>query len=262
MGGDGTPPAPTTATSLGHGPSPDTSVARDLRPMRATQRQGPPRRQRGFVLAVAEGSNQEVALSQLAVTNASSQQVKDFAQMMIRDHGLLNAQLGDLASSKGIDITEAVAKGQKKGVASLEKKQGADFDKAYLKEMVEGHDKTVKAFTKESEKGKDADIQAFATKNLPTIQMHDDHAHWPAAGVDVASAAALPMKNGQQERRPGEPGRPHAEPGGNRAARVCNLAGRGRARGRAFRPLAPGGEGTFRQPPRHPGRDRGRSDHA
>jgi putative membrane protein len=174
MNGDGTPPAPTTATSSAM-PSPDTAA-----PAASTEAGDSgkaPHGDKGFVLAVAEGSNQEVALSQLAVTNAGSQQVKDFAQMMIRDHGLLNAQLGDLASSKGIDITDAVAKGQKKGVASLEKKQGADFDKAYLKEMVEGHDKTVKAFTKESEKGKDADIQAFATKNLPTIQLHDDHAH-------------------------------------------------------------------------------------
>ena len=43
--------------------------------------------------------------------------------------------------------------------------------------MVSGHDATVKAFQKESAKGKDADVQAFAAKNLPTIQMHDDHAH-------------------------------------------------------------------------------------
>ncbi len=132
---------------------------------------------KAFILAVAEGSNQEVALSELAVANAASQDVKNFAQMMLHDHGVLNADLAELASRKGVDIAAAVAKGQKKGVKSLGKKQGADFDKAYLKDMVSGHDATVKAFQKESEKGKDADIQAFATKNLPTIQMHDDHAH-------------------------------------------------------------------------------------
>jgi putative membrane protein len=136
-----------------------------------------PHSDKSFVLAVAEGSNQEVALSQLAAMNSLRQDVKDFAQMMIRDHGMLNTQLAELAARKGVDIADAVAKGQKKGVDSLAKKQGADFDEAYLQDMVEGHDATLKAFTKEANKGKDADVQAFASKNLPTIQMHDDHAH-------------------------------------------------------------------------------------
>jgi putative membrane protein len=171
---DGTPPAPTTATSSAM-PTPDASSPAATADMSDNGKV--PHGDKAFILDVAEGSNQEVALSQLAATNAGSQDVKDFALMMIRDHGMLNAQLADLATSKGVDISDAVAKGQKKGVAGLEKKQGADFDKAYLHDMVEGHDKTVKAFTKESAKGKDADVQAFATKNLPTIQMHDDHAH-------------------------------------------------------------------------------------
>jgi putative membrane protein len=173
---DGTPPAPTTATSSNL-PSPDMSTPASSTGMDMDANGKIHHGDKEFILAVAEGSNQEIALSQLATTNADRQDVKDFAQMMIRDHGLLNAQLADLAASKGVDIADAVAKGQKKGVESLAKKQGADFDKAYLRDMVSGHDKTLKAFTKESDKGKDADVRAFASKNLPTIQMHDDHAH-------------------------------------------------------------------------------------
>jgi putative membrane protein len=171
--GDATPPAPTTATSSTM-PS-DTALPASADEMDANGKihHG----DKGFILAVAEGSNQEIALSQLAATNAASQEVKDFALMMIRDHGLLNAQLADLASSKGVDIADAVAKGEKKGVKGLGKKQGADFDQAYAKDMVKGHDATLAAFKKESDKGKDADVQAFASKNLPTIQLHDDHAH-------------------------------------------------------------------------------------
>ncbi len=171
--GDGTPPAPTTATSSAM-PS-DTAAPASADEMDANGKihHG----DKGFVLAVAEGSNQEIALSQLAATNASRQDVKDFALMMIRDHGMLNAQLADLAASKGVDITDAAAKGEKKGVKALAKKQGADFDEAYVKDMVKGHDATLEAFKKEADKGKDADVQAFASKNLPTIQQHDDHAH-------------------------------------------------------------------------------------
>jgi putative membrane protein len=167
--GDGTPPAPTTATS--------SATAMPASPDEMDSGGKIHRGDKGFILAVAEGSNQEIALSQLAATNAARQDVKDFALMMIRDHGLLNAQLADLAGSKGVEIAEAVAKGGKKGVKGLGKKQGADFDEAYVKAMVKGHDTTLAAFKKESDMGKDADVQAFASRNLPTIQLHDDHAH-------------------------------------------------------------------------------------
>jgi putative membrane protein len=173
MNGDATPPAPTTATSS----TMPTDSAPSASASDAGAASGLAHGDRNFLLAVAEGSNQEIALSQLAALNSSRQDVKDFAQMMIHDHGALNAELAELASHKGVDIADAVAKGQKKGVDSLAKKQGADFDQAYLKDMVEGHDATLKAFKKMAEKAKDADVQAFATKNLPTIQLHDDHAH-------------------------------------------------------------------------------------
>ena len=171
--GDSPPPAPTTATSSSMPSDTAAPASADELDTNGKIHHG----DKSFVLAVAEGSNQEVALSQLAASNASRQDVKDFAQMMIRDHGLLNAQLADLAASKGVDIADAAAKGGKKGVKGLGKKQGADFDEAYLKDMVKGHDATLEAFKKEIAKGKDADVQAFASKNLPTIQQHDDHAH-------------------------------------------------------------------------------------
>jgi putative membrane protein len=173
MSGDGTPPAPTTATSsdMPTDPAPPANANDDAMEGKITHGE------KSFILAVAEGSNQEVALSELAVTNASSQDVKDFAQMMLKDHAVINAQLAELAASKGVDISAAVAKGQKKGVKSLGKKQGADFDKAYLKDMVSGHDATLKAFKKEAEKAKDLDVRNFASNNVGTIQMHDDRAH-------------------------------------------------------------------------------------
>ena len=120
MNSDATPPAPTTATSSNMPSDQPLPANANDDAMEGKITHG----DKSFILAVAEGSNQEVALSELAVTNASSQDVKDFAQKMLKDHGDLNAQLTELANHKGVDITDAVAKGQKKGVKSLAKKQG------------------------------------------------------------------------------------------------------------------------------------------
>ena len=130
------------------------------------------RSDRSFAAKVAMGSTNEVALSQLADSHASSDQVKSFAMMMVTDHQKLNAQLSDLAARKGIDISEAVAKGQKHGVESLEKKSGADFDKAYIKEMIKGHKETASVLKKEAADSKDSDLAQFATAALPTVLGH------------------------------------------------------------------------------------------
>jgi len=127
---------------------------------------------RSFAVKLAEGSTNEVALSRMADTHASSDDVKAFAQMMMTDHTALNSQLSELASKKGIDISEAVEKGNKKGVSSLEKKSAADFDKAYIKEMVKGHKDAAELLKKEAADSKDSDFAQFATQALPTVLGH------------------------------------------------------------------------------------------
>jgi len=138
----------------------------------STNRDMVARSDRGFAAKLAEGSTNEIALSQLADSHASSSDVKQFALMMVGDHQKLNAQFSDLAARKGIDISEAVMKGQKKGVASLEKKSGADFDKAYIKEMIKGHKDTADLLKKEAANSKDTDLAQFATQALPTVLGH------------------------------------------------------------------------------------------
>jgi len=127
---------------------------------------------RSFVVKIAEGSTNEVALSRLADTHASSDDVKSFAQMMVTDHTKLNTQLAALAASKGIDIQDAVEKGQKKGYESLDKKSAADFDKAYIKDMVKGHKETADLLKTEAADTKDSDLAQFATQALPTVLDH------------------------------------------------------------------------------------------
>ena len=50
--------------------------------------------------------------------------------------------------------------------------QGADFDKAYMRIMVDAHEEDVDEFEDETTDARDADIRAFTTRMLPTLQMH------------------------------------------------------------------------------------------
>lgn len=129
-------------------------------------------RDKSFAEDLATGSTNEVALSQLADSHASNADVKSFAQMMVTDHTQLNSKLSDLAQKKGLDLSSSIEKGQKKGVSSLSKKNGGDFDKAYIKQMVKGHKDTADLLKDEAADSKDPEFQQLANEALPTVLSH------------------------------------------------------------------------------------------
>lgn len=128
-----------------------------------------------FIRNAAAGGQMEVDLGKLAADKGSSDDVKKFGQTMVDDHSKANDELKALASSKGVDLTKAMDAGMKKTDAAkkkLEGKSGADFDKAYMKDMVSDHEKDVKEFEEASNNAEDGDLKAWAGKTLPTLQKH------------------------------------------------------------------------------------------
>ena len=77
-----------------------------------------------------------------------------------------------LAKQKNITLPSAVSNDEQKKMDDMSKKSGKDFDKAYVSEMVDDHNKDVKEFTDASKNLKDADLKSFATTTLPTLVMH------------------------------------------------------------------------------------------
>jgi putative membrane protein len=130
-----------------------------------------------FLTEAASGGMMEVQLGQLAKTKASSQAVKDFAAMMVRDHSNANTQLKSIAAKKNVTLPAALPEKHQKHVTDLTEKSGADFDKDYMKMMVDDHQDDIKMFEKCAKDDKeDADIKAFAAKTLPTLYKHLDAA--------------------------------------------------------------------------------------
>ena len=125
-----------------------------------------------FVTKAAGGGMMEVELGKLAQTNASSQAVKDFAKQMVADHSKANAELQSIAAAENIDIPTAMPAEHMQHMQEFEAKKGADFDKAYVAMMVEGHDKTIADFKTAAASNPNDKVKAFAAKTLPTIEGH------------------------------------------------------------------------------------------
>jgi putative membrane protein len=125
-----------------------------------------------FVMDAAQGGMAEVEMGKLAANQGSSDDVKKFGQRMVDDHSKANEKLKDLASEKGVMVPSDLNAKDMATKARLEKLQGAEFDKAYMKDMVMDHKKDVADFKKESMSGKDPDVKGFASDTLPTLQDH------------------------------------------------------------------------------------------
>lgn len=125
-----------------------------------------------FAVEAANGGMAEVALGQLAQQKGMSQDVKDFGAKMVKDHTKANNEMKAVAKEKNITLPATVGKDEQKTMDDLSKKSGKDFDKAYVKLMVEDHDKDVKMFEKEAKDGKDAAVKSFAATTLPVLKMH------------------------------------------------------------------------------------------
>ena len=125
-----------------------------------------------FAKKAAAGGMMEVDLGQLAASKATSQDVKDFGNRMVTDHGKAGDELKSLASQKGLTLPAAPSAEEKKTSDELSKKTGAAFDKAYMSDMVKDHEKDAKEFEKASKSLKDPDLKSWATKTLTVVQDH------------------------------------------------------------------------------------------
>jgi putative membrane protein len=127
---------------------------------------------RKFVMEALKGGMAEVELGKLASERASNDAVKQFGKRMADDHGKAGEELKKLAQGKGLTPPTELDGKHARLRDKLAKLSGADFDRAYVNEMVKDHKKDVKEFQREAEKAKDPDVKSFASKTLPTLQDH------------------------------------------------------------------------------------------
>jgi len=150
-----------------------------------------------FLTDTVQGGEAEVELAKLAQQKAADAQVKTFAERMESDHSKANSELQALLAQKSVTVAGGL--GPHMALKNrLDKLQGATFDTAYMRAMVDDHTKTVRAFETESKTTKDADIKAFVDKTLPTLREHLKMAQDTNKGVSstLRTPSATPTATG------------------------------------------------------------------
>lgn len=124
-----------------------------------------------FIQTAGKSGLGEVKMAELAVEKGHSEEVKNLAAMLVKDHTQANQELGAIAKAKGIEIPMPGEK-EKEKLAVLSAKSGADFDKAFLAEMKECHKKGIHLYEETSSEAKDKDLKAYIDKTLPVLRTH------------------------------------------------------------------------------------------
>jgi putative membrane protein len=127
---------------------------------------------RKFMENAAEGGMKEVTLGKMAQQKAQNAEVKQLADMIVKDHEAANEKLMTLAKSMGVDLSEEVAEGKKEDVEDFEKLSGAQFDKKYVEEMLDDHREDVEEFEEAAKNAKDPQLKAFAAEVAPKLRQH------------------------------------------------------------------------------------------
>jgi len=144
----------------------------------------------------------EVASSRLVERKSQNAQLKQFAEHMVRDHTKTTQELQQLiqqvpgsgagaatplpngresqGTAQSGQITNAQGGPQHEGLdqqhtallQQLEKADGAEFDRLYVRQQVAAHQQAVDLFSNYSQSGDNPLLKQWAAKTLPTLQEH------------------------------------------------------------------------------------------
>jgi putative membrane protein len=142
-----------------------------------------------FLKKAADDNLVEVEMARLALQKASSQQVKSFAQTMVKDNGKAREQLEKIGSIKRVDLPTGLSAKNKATKDRLAKFSGEQFDNAYMAEMLKDHKEDVATFSRERNSAQDMDIKEFADKSLPTLESHLKQAEGIAPELNAERSA-------------------------------------------------------------------------
>ncbi len=125
-----------------------------------------------FLQKDSQGNVAEVELAKLALKKGQSQDVRMFAQRMIKDHETLAKNMAPFLKKTGLQPSTSLDSEHQKLYNKLKALQGKEFDTEYVKAMDKDHHEDLKSFQSEVNSTKDMDLKAAVQKGEQVIAGH------------------------------------------------------------------------------------------
>jgi putative membrane protein len=135
-----------------------------------------------IAMIAVTADNVDIEAGKLAESKTSNPKVKEFAQLMVRDHTSVNNQATQLAKKLNLTPEESATSRSLKSdgdkmVKKLKGMSGAEFDKAYIDNEVTYHESVMKVVDGTLiPNAKNAELKALLESAKPIFVSHLNHA--------------------------------------------------------------------------------------
>jgi len=111
----------------------------------------------------------EIAMGQMAQEKASTDELREYANQLVKDRTSADEQVVAMAQKKNVHLRDKTPK-QGSETAKLNTLSGPSFDKYFLHQTAADHDKLVRSLSRDREDVSDDDIEALIDKILPVLE--------------------------------------------------------------------------------------------
>ena len=141
--------------------------------------------EQSYLYQATEGQQAEVALGQMAVQKASSDQVKQYAARMMQDHERVSGELKKITGQEGMRETGELSMPHQRIQRMLSELSGEKFDKAYMAFIVRDHMQAVENWEQRAPTLADPRVKHWMAGFLPILKDHLERGRAIAAAIGV-----------------------------------------------------------------------------
>ncbi|MDG3013762.1 DUF4142 domain-containing protein [Speluncibacter jeojiensis] len=127
---------------------------------------------RVFLVASHQGDMAEILSGADAASAGTCSQVRQLGSMLVADHTRLYQQGAAVADGQAVLVPPTPDPAQTRVVTETARRQGADFDRAWLRMQEDFHRQTLHAGTQEAAAGSSPQVTALARATAPVIAHH------------------------------------------------------------------------------------------
>lgn len=125
-----------------------------------------------FLIKAMECNHCEVQRAEMAQKRSDNAEVRKFAGKLGAEHEQCRKELLKHAGDIKVAVVSGLDKEHKETMDRLSKLEGKEFDREYLKTVIDAHQKAIKLFEAEARDGAIDALRAHAKKMVPVFQDH------------------------------------------------------------------------------------------
>ncbi len=127
-----------------------------------------------FIQKASAAGLAEVNMAKMALQNATTPAVKEFAQRMLNDHTKANRELNRIADANRMTPAANMDAAHQEMSREMSAMTGENFDRRYVRGQLKDHEAAVALFQAEAKNGKNPQLKEFAVQTLPTLREHQE----------------------------------------------------------------------------------------